>query len=55
MATITIQLPDEDAREIKGWAETHRRMLITSTVPALHNWDFNTASMNIQFSSEEEK
>lgn len=52
MATITIQMPDDDARAIEKWASMHRRMLIASTVPAAHNWDFMTVDMEITYVPE---
>lgn len=49
MAIITITIPDDQAREIEEWAQTHSRMLISTTVPALRHWTFNSQAMNVQY------
>lgn len=45
MAAIIIDVPEDIAREIQIWTESHQRMIISSTVPALKHWDILTSNM----------
>lgn len=54
MPLIVIEVTEATAREISEWKDSHRRMMITSTVPSLCSWTINTGDMQIRPNAEGE-
>jgi hypothetical protein len=44
---VIIIVDDDKAREIQEWAGTHKRMLISGTVPAFKHWTVSTDAVTV--------
>jgi hypothetical protein len=54
MGKIVIWVSDDTAHGIQAHADMYPRMLITSTVPALHSWNIKTDDMEFTYHAEKE-
>jgi hypothetical protein len=48
MATVTVQVDDVAAEQIRRYASLRRRMMITSITPRIANWSFRTEGMSFR-------